>query len=190
MLQAMKTRTARGIVALIAMAGSAALAGCHPPHKADQSRMTLPGADTAPRKEGLWEQKVSDGAHPAQVTRLCLDAGAHRAVAYLGQSLNRDLCSKSGMKRGDDGAWSFSSTCKAPDGGEVTTTGVATGDFTAAYQIKLQRTQTGGRTPGVQRFVVDAAWKGPCPADMKPGDIVLADGHKEAISQVTPPKGS
>ncbi|MGA0600116.1 DUF3617 domain-containing protein [Caulobacter sp. KR2-114] len=185
MLQALKTR----LPGLTATAALALLAACHPPHKGGQSRMTLPGADTAPRKEGLWEQKVSDGK-TAQVTKLCLDAGAHRAVAYLGDSLNRDLCSKSGMKRGDDGAWSFSSTCKAPGAGEVTTTGVATGDFTARYQIRLQRTQVGGRTPGVQRFVVDAEWKGPCPADMKPGDIVLANGHKEAISQVSPPKGS
>lgn len=189
MLQALNTNVPR-FSALTAVAASALLAACHPAHKADQSRMTLPGADTAPRKEGLWEQKVSDGTHPAQVTRLCLDAGAHRAVTYLGESLNRDLCSKSGMKRGDDGAWSFSSTCKASGGAEVTTTGVATGDFTANYQIKLQRTEVGGRTPGVQRFVVDAAWKGPCPADMKPGDIILADGSKQAISKVTPPKGS
>jgi len=184
MLQALKTRLPR----LSAVAATALLAACHPPHKGD--RMTLPGADAAPRKEGLWEQRVTPDGAPAQVTKLCLDGAAHRAVAYLGESLNRDLCSKSGMKKGDDGAWSFSSTCKAPGGGEVTTTGVATGDFTAKYQIKLQRSQVGGSTPGVQRFVVDAEWKGPCPADMKPGDILLANGHKEAISEVSPPKGS
>jgi len=179
-----------GATVLLGVAALATLSACHRPHRpGDQSRMTLPGADAAARKAGLWEQKVSDG-RTAQVTRLCLDEGAHRAMAYLGESLNRDLCSKSGMKRGDDGAWSFASTCTAPGGGEVTTTGVATGDFVSHYQLKLQRTQVGGATPGVQRFVVDAAWKGACPADMKPGDIVLADGRKAAISQVNPPKGS
>lgn len=179
-----------GATVLLGVAALATLSACHRPHRpGDQSRMTLPGADAAARKAGLWEQKVSDG-RTSQVTRLCLDEGAHRAMAYLGESLNRDLCSKSGMKRGDDGAWSFASTCTAPGGGEVTTTGVATGDFVSHYQLKLQRTQVGGATPGVQRFVVDAAWKGACPADMKPGDIVLADGRKAAISQVNPPKGS
>lgn len=167
------------------------LAACTaPPHRADsQSHVALPGAGAMDRKAGLWEQRVSDGK-TAQVTRLCLDATAHRAMAYLGDSLNRDLCSKHEMTAGADGAWSFSSACSAPGGARVTTTGTATGDFTAHYQLKLQRSQTGGATPGVQRYVVDAVWKGPCPADMKPGDMVLADGRKAAISQVNPSKGS
>jgi hypothetical protein len=166
------------------------LSGCdRMRHAGGSSHATLPGAGAEARKAGLWEQKVSDGK-TSQVTRLCLDAGAHRAMEYLGDQLNRDLCTKHDMKQAEDGAWTFASTCRAVGGGEVTTTGSATGDFTSHYQITMTRVEVGGTSPGQTRYVVDAAWKGACPADMKPGDIVLADGRKTAISQVNPDKGS
>ena len=57
MLQAVTHKTPT----LAALALLAALGACNGPHRGDQSRMTLPGADTADRKAGLWEQKVSDG---------------------------------------------------------------------------------------------------------------------------------
>ena len=182
------TRLAAGVS--FAFGALAALAACEGPHRSgEQSRMTLPGAEAQGRKAGLWEQKVSDG-QTSQVTRLCLDGAAHRAMAYLGDDLNRTQCSKHGLKRAEDGAWTFSSTCAAPGGGQIITTGSATGDFTSHYQLRLQRTRVGGAAPGAQRFVVDAAWKGVCPAGMKPGDMVLADGRKAAISQINPSKGS
>ncbi len=178
-------RSGLGVLAVAAVLGA-----CTQPHQAhDPSRVALPGAGAVDRKAGLWEQRVSDGKS-AQVTRLCLDAAAHRAMAYLGDSLNRDLCSKHEMTLGADGGWRFSSTCVGPGHAQVTTAGTASGDFTANYQLKLERSQVGGASPGVQRYVVDAAWKGPCPSDMKPGDMVLADGRKAAISQVTPSNGS
>ncbi|HWA60908.1 MAG TPA: DUF3617 family protein [Caulobacteraceae bacterium] len=159
-----------------------ALAACHRPGAAggaDQSRMALPGAEAQARKAGLWEQKVSDG-QSAQVTRLCLDAASHTAIAYLGQSLNHDLCKSHTMTRAADGSWSFTSVCRQ-NGVDVTSKGVATGDFTKGYQIRME-TQAPGEAP--RRYVVDAAWKGPCPADMKPGDIVGPDGRKVRIAEL------
>lgn len=146
---------------------------------ADQSRMTLPGADAASRKAGLWEQKVSDGTS-AQVTRMCLDTASHTAMAYLGDALNRDLCSAHTMTRTADGSWTFTSTCTV-NGAQVSTKGTATGDFTKGYQIKMESTAAG---QGPRRFVVDAAWKGDCPPDMKPGDVVGPDGRKVKIAEL------
>jgi hypothetical protein len=165
------------------------LAACAPPQaKHDPGHVVLPGAGATERKQGLWEQRLSDG-QTSQVTRLCLNGAAHLAMAYLGESLNRDLCSKRQMTHGADGTWTFSSTCAAPGSAQVTTSGTSSGDYTSHYQLKLQRSQVGGLTPGVRNYVVDAAWKGACPPDMKPGDMVLADGRKAAISQVNPSKG-
>lgn len=145
----------------------------------------MPGADAQSRKAGLWEQKVSNGT-TSQVTRLCLDAASHTAMFYLGESLNRDTCKSHTMTRQADGSWRFDTVCTV-GGAQVTSKGVASGDFNAAYQIKMETStlaagQAAGGAP--ERFVVDAAWKGPCPAGMKPGDIVSADGTKLTIGQL------
>jgi hypothetical protein len=171
----------RRTLMLTAIVAATALGACKQPNGAVDggTRAAMPGADAQARKAGLWEQKVSDGAG-AQVTRLCLDAASHTAMFYLGESLNKDLCKSHTMTRRADGSWAFESVCTA-GGAQVTSKGVATGDFNAAYQIKVEQTTLGaaGSPPGTpQRFVVDAAWKGPCPAGMKPGDIVLSDGRK------------
>lgn len=180
-------RTTTGALAPAILAS--VLTACAPQQaKHDPAHVVLPGAGATERKQGLWEQRLSDG-QTTQVTRLCLNGAAHLAMAYLGEGLNRDLCSKRQMVRGADGTWTFSSTCAASGGARVTTSGTASGDYTSHYQLKLQRSQVGGLTPGVRNYVVDAAWKGDCPPNMKPGDMVLADGRKAAISQVNPSKG-
>jgi hypothetical protein len=185
----MATVTPDGVKTASTLLACVILAACAPPQtKRDPAHVTLPGAGETERKQGLWEQRLSDG-QTTQVTRLCLNGDAHLAMAYLGESLNRDLCSKRQMVRGANGAWTFSSTCAGPSGAQVTTAGTASGDYTSHYQLKLQRSQTGGVTPGVRNYVLDAAWKGACPPDMKSGDMVLADGRKAAISQVNPSKG-
>jgi hypothetical protein len=165
---------------LPALACGLALAACQPasPNKAagaDGSHAALPGAD---RKPGLWEQKVSNGT-TSQLTRLCLDAAAHARMGYLGASLN-DGCRSHTMTPVADGSWTFTTVCKSGDI-EVTTRGSATGDFTSHYQVKLESTAP-GQAP--QRFVVDAAWKGDCPKDMAPGDIVGPDGQKRHLAEV------
>lgn len=141
---------------------------------ADGSHAALPGAD---RRTGLWEQKVSDGV-TSQVTRLCLDAGAHARMGYLGAGLN-DACKSHAMTPVADGSWTFTTVCTV-NGVAVTTKGSATGDFASRYQIKMESVAP-GQAP--QRFVVDVAWKGQCPADMVPGDIVGPDGRKSRLTE-------
>ena len=37
---------------------------------------------------------------------------------------------------------------------------------------------------GVHAMTIEATWKGPCPADLKPGDMVLPGGMKINMMQI------
>jgi hypothetical protein len=81
-------------------------------------------------------------------------------------------CSKTDF-RPAAGGWTFDVACDtgipaALGGGIVTSKGTISGDISTAYDIQLSVTQA-GRTP---KSTIKAAWKGPCPAGRKPGDLV------------------
>jgi hypothetical protein len=181
-----------------AVAALAALAGCN--KKADESTTapaaegalppgevpaaqapvpTAPGAPALPpkRKAGLWEQTVSTGGM-TQTSRLCVNAAVEEKLGWWSQQATQDRCAQTDFKPGA-GGWTFSSTCDLGAGGKTVTKGVATGDFSSAYQMDMTSTTTGSTTQhmnGEHKMTMKAAWKGPCPADMRPGDMILTPG--------------
>jgi hypothetical protein len=80
------------------------------------------------------------------------------------------------------GGWEFESVCSVPGaGGTVTSHGSATGDFSSKYVVKVHSTTTGSSIPqanGEHDIQMSATWEGPCPADMKAGDMLLPGGVK------------
>jgi len=162
---------------------SATVAGGTGPASASAPAMA-PGAPkaltSAPvRRAGLWEQSVaSDGRE--QTTRLCLDeALAKRFAAWGGNNPAATRCTKQSMTPRLTGGWSFSSTCDMGAGGKTSTEGVLTGDPASRYEISMQSSTTGAQAPlmnGVHKISLKAAWVGPCPSGMKPGDMSLPGG--------------
>ena len=151
-----------------------ALVACEPPKGPETAHTPIAPAaqnEPAPRKAGLWEVKVSDGA-TSQVTKYCLDAATDRAARDIGRDLNAKNCSRHEMQPLEGGAWKFSTDCDFGAAGHLITEGVATGDFTSGYQLRVETREEGGASHGVRhRLVVDAGWRGACPAGMKPGDV-------------------
>lgn len=129
------------------------------------------------RKAGLWEQTVST-AGMAQTSTLCVDAAVEEKLGWWSQQATQTQCSQTSFTP-SPGGWTFSSTCDMGGSGRTVTKGVATGDFGSAYQMDMTSTTTGATTAhmnGEHKMTIKAAWKGPCPADMKPGDMVLTPG--------------
>jgi hypothetical protein len=180
---------------LVTAAALAALAGCNkkpaepaaaPSAEAPavQAPASATAADTpfvAPkRRPGLWEQTISM-AKMKQSTQLCVDENLEAKMGWWGQQAAKDMCSKTAFSRGLDGSVTFTSTCEMGGAGRTVSKGVATGDFSTAYKVEMQSTTTGATTPqmnGEHRTIIEAAWKGPCPAGMKGGDMVLPGGMK------------
>lgn len=130
------------------------------------------------RKAGLWEQTVNLGKMK-QVSRICLDPATDEKLGLEGNR-GPNPCSENKVTP-KAGGYEFSSVCDMGEGGKMTTRGEATGDFGSKYRVDMESTTTGASAPemnGVRKFSIEAEWKGPCPADMKPGDIALPGGMK------------
>jgi hypothetical protein len=171
-----------------------ALTACQRPATQGPQTVRAPVTPTAldaaigtPRAPGLWEQRVSDGS-VVQVSRVCLDTATDRQAALSGRSLNEAQCSAHSVTRAADG-WHVATACDMGSAGQVTTTGLATGDFAHHYQIRFESETHGasaGQPNGRRRLVVEATWQGPCPAGMAPGQMDLSDGRRVSMSDILP----
>lgn len=132
------------------------------------------------RKAGLWEQTMSSN-RINQTTRICIDKAVETKMNWTGQQAGKAGCEKTAITPRVGGGWEFSSTCDLGAGGRIVSHGVANGDFGGHYSVDIDSTTTGSSMPqanGVHRMKLEASWKGPCPAGMKPGDMELPDGIK------------
>lgn len=139
------------------------------------------GAPAGPpaRKPGLWTISTST-AGMTQEIRTCIDAATDKEMSAWGQQVSNDMCSKNEV-RPAAGGWAFESVCSMGQGGTMTTKGSATGDFNSRYVVKATTVTTGSSMPqanGTHDMTMTATWSGPCPADMKPGDMVMPGGMK------------
>lgn len=143
------------------------------------------GAMTPPkRKSGLWAIDTAAMGRN-QTIRTCVDQASDAEMAAWGQTAGEESCSQAKVKPVAADSWEFESTCTMPNGGgTVTSHGTATGDFSSKYVVKVRSTTSGSSMPqanGEHEIQMTATWEGPCPADMKPGDMLLPGGVK--ISQ-------
>jgi len=168
---------------LLVLTALAALVGCHRPAHAPAAPMAaIALAGGAQQAAGLWEQKVSDRAG-VSVTRYCLDDSAGAALAAFDRQLG-GRCSRHDMAQAADGTWRFSTDCDMGAGGKVATEGVIRGDFATHYVVETRSQTIAAADPaidGAGRAAADVSRLGACPADMRPGDVVLPDGSRSRL---------
>ena len=135
--------------------------------------VTLPA-----RKAGLWEQTVTL-PRMTQTTKMCLDAAFDQKMKVWGGAAGKSDCAEQRIPPHLGGGWDFHSVCKMGESGTVTSDGAVTGDFGSHYKVEVSSSTTGSPMPqanSAHKVLIEATWKGPCPADMKPGDMVLPGG--------------
>ena len=160
---------------------SLALTGCDGtgPGQGPKAAATLPNP-----KAGLWRETFSrDGQMLGLIgdVRACLDGDARARLSALGSHTDRSMCADQSVTRDPDGGYRFSSTCNIGPGGKVVTQGELTGDLASRYRVHSQTDTTGASIGGMNgHHVMDiqADYLGPCPSDMKPGDVMIANGLK------------
>lgn len=149
-----------------------------PAAQAPSAALPAPGAAAPPaRKPGLWSQTVTT-AGMSQTMKICFDEATDKRMAVYGQTVDQDRCEKS-VVTPIAGGWRFESVCDMGSGGKATTSGTATGDFASRYEVKAVTETTGAQAPqmnGRHEMTLTAAWEGPCPAGMAPGDMQLPGG--------------
>ena len=138
------------------------------------------------RKAGLWElARLHDGKAAEGPTggmmKICVDSKTDARMGALGNRMTQALCPQQTASRNPDGSWGFASTCMFGPGGTTKTTGVARGDFSSRYTVHAESDTTGSeiaRLNGHHVTDLTASYEGPCPSDMSPGDVLLANGMK------------
>jgi hypothetical protein len=135
-------------------------------------------ADTLPkRKPGLWELSVTaSGDGQPHVSKQCVDEATDAKLqSMLQQGLTKDSCSKNEFTKTATGFESHAECTVGP--AKVTSVGSFSGDFNSSYTGEVVTTFEPPMVGNGRSTVsMSAKWSGPCPADMKPGDIVTEHG--------------
>jgi hypothetical protein len=133
--------------------------------------------DYPPRKPGLWLVTIQAAVGPPATMKMCIDADTDQIFHKIGTDLRSKRCAKNDVKVDGD-TISAESECKIGSS-TVTTTSVTKFDGDTAYHSDV----TSHFDPALlgktdTTITQDGKWSGDCPADMKPGDFVLANGIK------------
>jgi hypothetical protein len=167
-------------VVVVALAANQ-LIGCAPsgPTATASHDATLRTAAPA-RRSGLWEQTIMRDGKSARhgVLSVCLNATRENPQWVFGDGLPSTRCRRE-ISRDASGAYHFASTCRLGDQAVLTSTGVATGDFSSGYHVRSVLTVTGApfaELDGHHAVEMVARYRGACPAGMAPGEVGVAHG--------------
>ncbi|MDE2485868.1 MAG: hypothetical protein KGO51_00575 [Alphaproteobacteria bacterium] len=193
----MRRTAAIGAVALLALAGcqkktnEQAAANAQAPAPAAgtaQGRAQTAAAPSEPlklsRRPGLWEMKMTTEGM-TQASRVCVDAATDAKLGITGVHKGPNPCSEQKMTKTASG-YQIDTVCNLGDAGVLTNHAVMTGDPGSHYTVEMTTTTKGARAAqvnGTRKAVMEATWKGACPADMKPGDVEVGGVKFNAAAQ-------
>jgi len=144
-------------------------------------------AEIPARKAGLWEMKMTmEGRGVAMPTiQHCIDAVTDKQMNSLGANPRGEQCSKKDVAVSGNTV-TVDSVCNIGNGATAVSHAVVSGDFNAAYVVKVNSKRSGGPAapgmPAETNMTIEAKWLGPCKADQKPGDMIMGSGMKININ--------
>jgi hypothetical protein len=137
------------------------------------------------RKPGLWRVTMTMAGAPTGMPAMsmCIDETTDAKMQQMAQSGGMPDCSKNESKRSGN-QMVTDSICKI---GNSTTTshGVFTITGDTAYHMDMTTKfdpPMGGQAE--HKMSQDAAWAGPCPAGVSPGDMVMPNGMKMNMGKI------
>jgi len=141
------------------------------------------GAELPTRKAGLWEVKMSfeNRSEASPAIQQCTDASTDQMMQSSGGPIAEAACSKRDIQKSGS-TTTVDSVCTVA-GKTAKSHAVITGSFDSAYTMTV--TSEGDGLPGGKMTMTMAAkWLGPCTADQKPGDMIMANGFKMNILEM------
>jgi hypothetical protein len=131
-------------------------------------------AEFPARRAGLWDVTVNMESMkiPARTNKMCIDAVTDAKLMKLGMASKDANCTAMNVS-GMGSVRTVDSICHL-NGGEQKNHVVMTYSGDAAYHVDMQ-SQFSPPIAGHSRshIVQDGKWIGPCPAGMKPGDMMI-----------------
>ena len=132
-------------------------------------------ADFPMRKPGLWEitMNTDNPRIPPRVEKVCLDAATDQLLYKVGAGASQKMCSKVDIHSGG-GKVIVDSQCDIA-GSKVISHSVTSMMGDSAYHTDVSihyDPPLFGKPDSTSTH--DAKWTGACPADMRPGDVIVA----------------
>lgn len=141
--------------------------------------------DLPKRKPGLWEMTIipAEGQRGPPASKVCIDAATDRELMRFGLGMTEQLCSKRELSISGSVA-TIDAVCKIGNSQQTSRSTIRyTGDSGYRTEIKAKFDPPFlGKSESTT--IQEAKWTGPCPADMKPGDLVTGPGMKINIKDV------
>jgi hypothetical protein len=131
-------------------------------------------ADFPARRAGLWDVTVTmQGMNlPARTNKMCIDAATDAKLMNLGMASKEAKCTSMNVS-GMGNVRTVDSVCHM-NGGEQKNHIVMTYAGNGAYHMDMQSQFSPPVAGHNQSHIMqDAKWIGPCPPDMKPGDMMI-----------------
>lgn len=129
-------------------------------------------AELPPRKAGLWEMKTTVSSGRTISMQQCVDAKTDEVMQATSAANAQRDCSKRDVQKSGN-TITINSVCTMA-GKPRTAHTVITGSFDSGYTMAItSQTDAAPRTMNIE-----AKWLGPCAADQKPGDMIMANGTK------------
>jgi hypothetical protein len=143
------------------------------------------------RKAGLWELKMLRAGSPAPEITMqhCTDETTDKKMTTSLSPMAKQNCSRNDTQKTATG-YVTDSVCSF-GGTTMTSHSEVTGDFNSAYSVKVTSHNDGAPAgaPRDANMTLEAKWLGACPADQKPGDIVMPGGFRMNITDMEKVKG-
>ena len=138
-----------------------------------------PAQDIIQRKPGLWRITMNMGGASAGMPAMsmCIDSKTDSSMQQMAENGAKPDCSRNDIKRAGN-QMIMDSVCKMGDS-VSTSHGVMTFTGDTAYHMDMTtRFNPPMAGQAEHKMSQDAAWTGPCPAGVAPGDMVLPNGMK------------
>lgn len=131
-------------------------------------------SDFPARRAGLWDVTINMESMkmPARINKMCIDAATDAKLMNLGLASKEAKCTQMNVS-GMGSTRTVDSVCHI-NGGTQKNHVTMTYAGNSAYHMDM-RSQFSPPIAGKSdsHIVQDAKWVGPCPADMKPGDMMV-----------------
>jgi hypothetical protein len=145
--------------------------------------------DLPRRKPGLWEMTIvpGEGERARPASKVCIDAATDLELMRFGLGLTDQLCSKRDLSVKGEVA-TIDAVCKIGNSQQTSRSTIRfTGNSAYRTEVKAKFDPPFmGRSESTT--IQEAKWTGPCPADMKPGDLVTGPGVKINIRDIAAAK--
>ena len=166
-----------GLAVLAACSKTPAGGSSGPASATPQAAAPAPALFAPPHpKAGLWRMAMNNDAGPGIhfTGEICIDASTEDSAFQAGPKARPKSCEKTSIGPAPGGGVAFDTTCKT-DGRTITSHGIASGDFSSAYNMDVTTTMTPAPSgmPPEMHMHMQATWLGPCKPDQTPGRMSM-----------------